>query len=93
MEGEGEKRALLEECTTLVKLLLTAPATSCTAERSFSMLRRLKSWLRTTLSQERLNHGAVLATYAEEVMELDREALVRDFIKECPSRAHVFGRF
>ena len=42
-EGEGEKRVLLEECTALVKLLLTAPATSCTAERSFSMLRRLKS--------------------------------------------------
>ena len=49
VEGEGEKRALLEECTALVKLLLTAPATSCAAERSFSMLRRLKSWLRTTL--------------------------------------------
>lgn len=90
-EGEGEKRALFEECTALVKLLLTAPATSCTAERSFSMLRRLKSWLRTTLTQERLNHGAVLATYAEQIMTLDREALIREFVREVPSRVHVFG--
>ena len=90
-EGEGEKRVLLEECTALVKLLLTAPATSCTAERSFSMLRRLKSYLRTTITQERLNHTAVLATHANETMALDRDALIQDFITECSSRRHVFG--
>ena len=38
----GEMRQLLSEASTLTKLLLTAPATSCTAERSFSQLRRPK---------------------------------------------------
>ncbi|KAF0298328.1 hypothetical protein FJT64_004341 [Amphibalanus amphitrite] len=89
--GEGELRALLDEVATLTRLLLTAPATSCTAERSFSLLRRLKSWLRSTLSQERLNHSAVLATYPERVMSLDRTKLIREFIQQCPSRRHVFG--
>ena len=65
---------LLEDCAGLAKLLLTAPATSCTAERSFSLLRRMP-WLRRTMSQERLNHAAVLPTCDEQVMHPDREAL------------------
>ena len=35
--------------------LLTLPATTCTVERSFSTLRRVKTWLRTTMSDDRLS--------------------------------------
>ena len=35
----------------LVRLLLVAPASSAEAERSFSALRRLKTWLRSTMTQ------------------------------------------
>lgn len=45
---------LLPEQSQLVRLMLTVPATSCAPERSFSLLRRLKSYLRTTMSQPRL---------------------------------------
>ena len=48
----------------LVTLLLFAPATNA---RSFSALRRVKKYLRTTMSQARLNHlkgYAVLRKYA-----------------------------
>ena len=43
-----EKPALLmvPDAVKLLKLLLTLPASSATAERSFSALRRLKTWLR-----------------------------------------------
>ena len=90
-DGAGERQLLLSELAVLTRLLLTAPATSCSEERSFSTLRRLKSWLRSTLSQKRLNHSAVLATYPGRVMSLDRAELVRNFIWQCPSRGHVFG--
>ena len=36
--------------TALVRLLLVIPATSCEAERSFSTLRRLKTYLRSTMA-------------------------------------------
>ena len=36
------------------------PATNAVSERSFSCLRRLKSYLRATMSQSRLNNVMVL---------------------------------
>lgn len=36
-------------------LLLTLPVTSCSCERSFSALRRLKTWTRTSMDEDRLN--------------------------------------
>ena len=40
----------------LVKLLLVVPATNAVSERSASALRRLKTYLRTTVTEEILNH-------------------------------------
>ena len=46
---------------TLFQVALTIPVTSCSCERSFSCLRRVKTWLRTRMTQERLDDLAVLA--------------------------------
>ena len=44
------------EVIPVMKLILVMPATNATSERSFSAMRRLKSYLRSTMTQERLNH-------------------------------------
>ncbi|KAL4148597.1 hypothetical protein QTP88_002786 [Uroleucon formosanum] len=44
----------------LLKILITLSATSATAERNFSSLRRVKTWMRSRISEERLN-GLVLS--------------------------------
>lgn len=49
----------------LIKILVTLPVTTCTAERSFSTLRRLKTYLRNTMSQNRLNGLALLNIHRE----------------------------
>ncbi len=54
------QRVLLSEVSKLLKLLLVLPATHATSERSFSALRRVKSYLRNTMSQSRLNHLMIL---------------------------------
>lgn len=36
-------------------ILLAQPCTTCTIERSFSTLRRVKTWLRSTMGENRLN--------------------------------------
>ena len=41
-------------------ILYTMPASTATTERSFSALRRLKTYLRTTMLQDRLTSLAVL---------------------------------
>ena len=47
-------RSLYSEIVILVELILVMPATNATSERSFSTLRRIKSYLRTTMTQLRL---------------------------------------
>ena len=77
---------LLPEVAQLIKVALTAPATRCTAERSFSLMKRMKSYLRTTMSQARLNHTAICATCGRELRSLDGIQLVRDFVSRSPQR-------
>lgn len=38
-----------------LQIALAQPCTTCTIERSFSTLRRVKTWLRSTMSENRLN--------------------------------------
>ena len=64
-----EVRHLFPYVEVLVRLLLLSPATSCTAERSFSTLRRLKTLLRSTMTQRRLNVIAVCYTHHQEVLD------------------------
>lgn len=59
----------LEKCShnffpnvrTLIKIFAVLPVTTCSCERSFSCLRRLKTYLRSTMKEERLNGLAHLA--------------------------------
>lgn len=51
---------MLPEVKKLLKIVLTIPTSSCTAERSFSALLRLKNYLRSTMRQDRLNYIAIL---------------------------------
>jgi len=53
-------RTMFNEVEQLVRLLMTVPCSNAEAERSFSALRRLKTYLRSRMSQERLNHLAVM---------------------------------
>jgi hypothetical protein len=54
-----EVQAEFPQVTTLLKLLLVSPASSAEAERSFSALRRLKTWLRSAMTDTRLNAVSV----------------------------------
>ena len=44
----------------MLLILLTYPVSTCTAERSFSSMKTLKTPLRITVSDERLNFLAIL---------------------------------
>jgi len=48
-------RAMFPQVESLVRLLLVNPASSATAERSFSSQRRLKNCMRSTCGEQRLN--------------------------------------
>ncbi|XP_044233122.1 zinc finger MYM-type protein 1-like isoform X2 [Thunnus albacares] len=52
--------AISEVCKPL-RLMLTIPVTSTSGERSFSYLKRIKTYLKNTCGQERLGHLAKIS--------------------------------
>ena len=58
-------KTMLNEVHQLVRIYLTVPMTTATAERNFSTLRRLKNYLRSTMTQKRLTHIVLLHTHMQ----------------------------
>ncbi|KAH9375693.1 hypothetical protein HPB48_003195 [Haemaphysalis longicornis] len=59
--------SLFSNISTLIKILATLPVNTAAAERSFSTLRRLKTYLRNSSVEERLNELALMTLYSESV--------------------------
>ena len=73
-------------------ILLTIPVTVASAERSFSKLKLLKSYLRCTMTQERLNGLATIAL-ANDISEMIKyEDIIEDFISKNTKRMMLFSR-
>lgn len=47
--------------STLYKIFYTLPVSSATAERSFSRLKLIKTFLRSTIAEEKLSNLAILS--------------------------------
>ena len=60
-------RELVPELTNLVKIKLMLPASTCTAERSFSSLRRLKTYLRSGMKQQRPTSVAIMNAHKKKI--------------------------
>ena len=84
-------KTMLEEVHKILKLYLIIPLSSATAERAFSSLRRLKSYLRSTMTQKRLNHVVLLNTYKEQVDEISILDIAKEFISRNERRVDFFG--
>ncbi|XP_054716924.1 zinc finger MYM-type protein 1-like [Uloborus diversus] len=71
----------------LYQLLLTLPICVASAERSFSALKRLKTWLRNSMSQERLVGLALLHVHQD--IELKAVNVVERFMKTKNRRLQI----
>ena len=75
--------SVFPQVAQLLRLYLLVPVSSCSAERSFSCLRRLKTWLRNTMGQNRLSSLAIMNIEREETIKLEcdlgLESLVTKF--------------
>ena len=81
------------EVFNLVRLILVVPATNAVSERSASALRRLKTYLRTTMSQERLNHCIILHVHKERTDKLNMANIGDQFVMSSTDRQNRFGQF
>lgn len=86
-------RTMFSEVVTLAKLIQVMPATNATSERSFSALRRVKCYLRTTMTQNRLNSLMLLHVHKDRTDALDLHGVVNDFVSVRERRHSVFGKY
>ena len=86
-------RKIYSEIITLIKLLLIVPASNATSERSFSALRMVKTYLRTTMTQERLNNLMLLHVHQERLDKLDLLNIAERFVRGSKHRLSLFGHF
>ena len=70
------------------------PATNSTSERSFSALRRVKTYLRSTIiTQVRLNSIMTLNVHKERTDCLNLVDIGNDFVAGSEHRQSIFGTF
>ena len=83
----------LSEVVKLLTLILVMPATNAVSEHSASALRRVKTYLRPTMHQDRLNHLMIMHVHKAETDDLKLESCVNEFISLNPYRASKIALF
>ena len=87
------QQGLITQVITLAKLILVMPATNATSERSFSCLRHIKTYLRSTINHSRLNHAMLLHVHKERTDNLELVDVANSFVSNSEHRLSLFGRF
>ena len=86
-------REMFSEVDKLLRIYLTIPVTTATAERSFSALRRIKTYLRSTMSEERLNNVMLLHVHKDFCDNLDLLKVAKTFVSANSRRQGFSGHF
>ncbi len=87
------QRSIIDVVCRAFQLLLIMPATNATSERSFSAMCRIKNYMRSTMTQARLNHLRVLQYHHEHTDALDLKKVATDFICATEARKRVFAMY
>ena len=86
-------KSVLSEVHKLLRLYLTIPVTSSTAERTFSVLRRLLTYLRSIMTEKRLNNCMLLHVHKDLTDKIDEIDVAKEFISVNNERKLFFGSF
>ena len=86
------EKELICEVIHLMKIMLVMPATNVSGERSFSALRRLKTYSRSTTTEKRLNNLLILHVHKDHTDDIPLPEVLNDFVSRGERRFHVFGK-
>ena len=85
--------SLFSEIKKLLQLLYTVPTSTSSAERSFSSLHRLKTYLRSTMTPDRLNDMLLLHVHKAGTDRIDLTEISRQFVARNERRKKIVGSF
>ena len=86
-------KEMLPSVHSLLRLYITIPITSATSEQTFSALRRLLTFLRSTMTEKRLNNCLLLHVHKSYTDALDLTSVAKEFIHRQDERVKYFGNF
>lgn len=66
---------------TLIKILSTLPVTTATPERTFSTMKRVKSYVRNSTGQERMSDLALMSVYRN--VNIDNQEVLNIFAEKA----------
>ena len=92
LKKEQKIWSLIPEVMSLVKIILVMPATNASSEHAFSALRRVKSYLRTTMLNNCLSH-LMTCTVHKLVKELNIKQVTNDFVDRVERHSSILGPF
>ena len=75
----------------LLRILCTLPVTSCSSERSFSALKRTKTPIRSTMTNERLTSLTLLHVHQD--IPVDISEVIDEFSRSYPRRMRLSNLF
>ena len=80
MMNETSIGKMFSEVKKLIRLYLTVPMTSATAEHTFLTLYQLKNYLQSTVTRARLNHFMVLHTHKDSTDNINVLEIAKEFV-------------
>ena len=86
-------KTMLSEVFQLLRIILTMPITSATAERTFSTMRRLKNFLRSTMSQTLFNNLMLLHVQKDITDQIYLHNIANQFIDVNSRKKNFWGTF
>ena len=83
--------SMFSEVDKLMRIYLTIPVTTATGKRSLSAVRCIKTYLRSTMFQQRLSNIMLLNVHKDLMDGLDLPTIARQFVDANERRRHFFG--
>ncbi len=93
MNAQPIGKTMFHQYNRLLHLYLTVPVTTATAERSFSVMNRMKTCYRSTMTQTRLNSAFLTHIYKEKMDSIDLNSICSTFVSRNEQRKRFFGTF
>ena len=93
VKGQQNQLMMMPNFVNLLELILVNPAISATATRSFSLARRLKTWMRSTMLPGCLNAVAILHEHKTLADRLNLTDIAKEFVSRDEFRTCAFGNF
>ena len=92
MNETPSTKDLFSKVHHLLQIFLIILATTSTSERTFSAMRRLKNYLRSSMTQERLNHTLLLYSHKFRTEKINLHEIAKSFISANEGRQQYYGK-